>query len=297
MSGLQYTVRQIKNTILFMMLITLAVSPAFAVHSANKIQHTKKSHAKIIHKKSHSTNKKYPHKKLIPTHAAINPVTPAAKVNTPNISHSLLPGYLLSSIEKNLVHFVRNTIESIRYTTYKLGGTKIDTSKGIYIVDCSTYVDHILKTIYPRAFSSLSTWSGSQKPTTNDYYHYFRNLSDDSEHWNAINDVEELRPGDILVFRNKNRYGTQIGGHVMIVMDKPERKGNIFLLRIADSASSGHSKDTRMPHTSGIGIGSMLLKVHPGTLRPSAYAWRVGSHWETNVSFAMARPVGSFDQV
>jgi len=74
-------------------------------------------------------------------------------------------------------------------------------------------------------------------------------------------------------------------------MDKPLRSGNIFLLRIADSAPSGHSKDTRRPHASGIGIGSMLLKVNPHTARPYAYAWKIGARWETNVSFAMARPM------
>lgn len=208
-----------------------------------------------------------------------------------NTGSTHLPGYLLNTIEKNVVGFVQNTISNLRYSTYKLGGTKIDTNRGVYVVDCSSYIDHILKNVYPRAYSSLTNWSGTEKPTTEDFYHYFTNLSPNARHWNTIDEVEALRPGDILVFRYKNRYGSETGGHVMIVMDKPQQEGNVFKVRIADSASTGHTKDTRSPRTSGIGIGTMLLKVNPKTYQPYAYAWKVGSRWETNAYMAMARPI------
>lgn len=303
-----------KNTIIMLMMIGLIIPAGFAAKSHKKIksaQHHTNQHLtkKIVQKKS-SANK-HPRKKtahILPkkhknlpnkkkrirsrTQRAAIKHLPSTTVNTSNIAHSLEPAYSLSTMEKNLVSFVRNTIESIRYTTYKLGGTRIEPARGIYVVDCSSYVDHILKNIYPRAYTSLAEWSGTQKPTTNDFYHYFQNLSDDSSHWNSIDDADELRPGDILVFRNKNRAGNEVGGHVMIVMDKPERNGNTLLVRIADAAPAGHTKDTRMPHASGIGIGSMLLKLDPYTSRPYAYSWKVGSRWESNVNFAMARPLG-----
>lgn len=269
--------------------------------TTHKVSSAVKSSKKIIKPAQKKSKKIVAQKKLKlkpkprPIHRPIRTaqqiVKPASTVVSKNIHSSSIPAYLLTSVEKNLVGFVRNSIESIRYTAYKLGGSKIDPSHGIYIVDCSRYVDHILKYMYPRAYSSLTTWSGTEKPTTDDYYQYFRNLSEDSRYWNTITDVEDLRPGDILVFRTKNRYGIETSGHIMIVMDKPERNGNIFLVRIADSAPSGHSEDTRRAHASGIGIGNMLLKVNPQTSLPYAYAWKVGSRWETNVSFAMARPV------
>lgn len=265
-----------KKMIIMVMLCTWIIQPGFAkiTHKKNHTHRTKtvskKSHTtkhikRKIAKTSRTTPKKmHTRKKIKRSHAArshaMQPSPQATKVNTFNIGHSLLPGYLLTSMQKNLVTFVRNTVESIHYTTYKLGGTRIEPSRGIYVVDCSSYVDHILKTIYPRSYSSLAVWSGTQKPTTNDFYQYFRNLSDNSQHWNSIDDAEELRPGDILVFRSKNRMGEETGGHVMIVMDKPVRNGNALLLRIADAAPARHSRDTRMPHASGIGIGSMLLK-------------------------------------
>ncbi|MBX3708648.1 MAG: hypothetical protein KIT56_05525 [Gammaproteobacteria bacterium] len=250
-----------------------------------KKQSKKTFHHEVIIKKARKTLR---HKQ---NHTAISVKTPPTKINTTHLSETHLPSYLLSAIERNLIHFVRKTIATIQYTTYKLGGTHIDPSRGVYVVDCSTYVDHILKTIYPQAYTSLTTWSGTEKPTTDDFYHYFNHLSYNTKHWNTIDDVEQLRPGDILVFRYKNSMGHETGGHVVVVMDKPIQQGNTFMLRIADSASSGHSKDTRLPHASGIGIGTMLLKVNPKTFQPYAYAWKVGSRWESNVNFAMARPI------
>lgn len=255
-----------------------------------KIRTKKKS----VPKKSNKKRNKQPKKKTTKnkTNTVAAQTTHPAQINTTNITKTHLPGYLLTSIEKTLVDVVRKTISTVRYTAYKLGGTRIDTSRGIYIVDCSTYVDHVLKTVYPRAYTSLTHWSGSEKPTSNDYYHYFNTLADSTKSsWDTIDDVLQLRPGDILVFRYKTKFGNGRGGHVMIVMDKPLQQADAFLVRVADSAPTGHSTDTRLPRSSGIGIGTLLLKVDPKTYRPYAYAWKVGSRWDKNVDFAMARPI------
>jgi cell wall-associated NlpC family hydrolase len=258
-----------------------------AKKSSDKHQVAVKS-AKTKHSKvAARTNKK----KSVQQVALHKPVTQAT-INTNNINHASEPNYLLSSIEKSLVSFVRYSVSSLHYTAYKMGGTKIDESRGIYVVDCSSYVDHVMRNVYPNAFSSLSNWSGSEKPNSDDYFHYFEQLSSDSKHWNAVDDVDSLRPGDVIVFRYKNRWGKETGGHVMIVMDKPIQNGDAFLVRIADSAPTGHSKDTRQSRGSGIGIGTMMLKVNPRTSRPYAYAWNENSRFNSNVSVAMARPSG-----
>ena len=56
----------------------------------------------------------------------------------------------------------------------------------------------------------------------------------------------------------------------MVVMSKPIPSDDAYLVRVADSAPSGHSQDTRQSHTSGIGIGTLLLKVNPKTGKPSS---------------------------
>jgi hypothetical protein len=196
----------------------------------------------------------------------------------------------LSSIEQKLVNFVRKTVTTVRYNSYKLGGSHFDTLHGIYAVDCSTYIDNILENVHPEAYSTLINSTGSDKPTTKEYYTFFSHLRDDSDYWNKVDNVKELRPGDILVFRNKGR---RTGGHVMVVMNAPTKEATGYAVRVADSAPSGHSEDTRPFHNSGIGIGTLQLKVNPKTGEPSAYAWKVGSCWKKNVKFAMARPYDS----
>lgn len=220
------------------------------------------------------------------------PATNARHVLTTSLSRTLLQGaeHGLKMVDHPLVEFVHKMVNTLSYSAYKLGGTYFNSSRGIYILDCSSYVDRILKTIYPQAFSKLVHFSKSTNPTTHDYYHFFTKLKAAPQHyWDPIKSVKKLRPGDIVVFRNIRKKPST--GHIMIVMDKPIANKDMLLLRIADSAPFRHSHDTRLRNVSGIGIGTMLLQVNPETHQPSAYAWTVGSRWKRNVVFAMARPL------
>ncbi|MES2218526.1 MAG: hypothetical protein V4501_08940 [Pseudomonadota bacterium] len=195
--------------------------------------------------------------------------------------------------QKHLVNFVDKTVSTLQYSDYKLGGTKFDPSHGVYVLDCSNFVDHILQTASPLAYSRLVSATGAVAPSTQHYYDFFKDLeADQGNFWQGVNSVEQLRPGDILVFRYKHSHGGSTGGgHVMVVMDTPKRNTNVFLVRVADSAPSRHSLDTRQIHEGGIGIGTLLLKVNPLTGSPNAYAWVMGGYWNKNVNFAMARPL------
>lgn len=206
------------------------------------------------------------------------------------VPHTNSTGFV-SSMQQHLVNFVRNTVSTLRYSDYKLGGKKFDVDRGIYVVDCSSFVDHILQAASPHSFDTLVNATGAPTPASQHYYDFFSELTEDSNHyWNKVPDVNSLRPGDILVFRYKNSRGSETGGHVMVVMDKPIRDTNVFYVRVADSAPTRHSQDTRQHNEAGIGIGTLLLKVNPETGKPSAFAWGIGSYWNKNVKFAMARP-------
>jgi hypothetical protein len=212
---------------------------------------------------------------------ALGLLQPSLAISSPNYYHTL---------EESAVKFVHKTIDTLRYSTYKMGGSHFDTSKGIYIVDCSKYVDQILQAVSPHAYMSLVNSCGVDTPNTQHYYDFFSDLSDDP-YWSKVSDVENLRPGDIIVFRYKKHRRSAMRGHVMVVMDTPIRTADAYLVRVADSAPSPHSQDTRPAHVSGIGIGTLLLKVNPKTGRPAAYAWTASSLWKRNVTFAMARPI------
>jgi len=196
----------------------------------------------------------------------------------------------VTSMKDKVVSFVHKTVDSINYNRYKLGGRRFDADKGIYVLDCSDYVDNILENVYPDAYMNLVDAAGTAKPTSLSYYNFFRRLSDSNDYWSKVDGVEGLEPGDILVFKNKKSLRSGAAGHVMIVMKKPVRSGSAYLVRVADAAPHRHSNDTREAQKSGIGIGTLLLKVHPSTGKPTAYAWQIGSRWKNNVWFAMGRP-------
>ncbi len=232
-------------------------------------------------------------------HKKINTSHPIKSTNKPNIpaQNNAPPSSryfsFVTSIKEGLVGFVDSTINTLRYSAYQLGGTRFDTSNGVYILDCSSYVDRILQNVYPQAYSNLVSNTGSDKPTTHDFYEFFNDLPNHSVHyWDRINQVNQLQAGDIIVFRYSNNIKkNRRGGHVMVVMDKPiANKTGSFDIRVTDSAPSGHSKDTRPSRTSGIGVGNLLLKVNPKTNQPYAYAWKEGARWRYNVNFAMGRP-------
>jgi cell wall-associated NlpC family hydrolase len=313
-----YKIKTIGLVVLIGMVFSLIADQlVFALEKNNtkQVHHTITHHPKSHHNKKSA--KKLPHAHHTHTAAPITPhiahssppaiehIEPIAEVGTPSpelnpLNINELPANnknnstFISSITQRVVGLVHSTIATLRYTAYKLGGTRFDRTKGIYVLDCSDYVDHILKAAYPAAYLSLVHSSGSDKPTTEHYYDFFTRLSNNSQHhhWNKVDEVSALQPGDILVFRRANRGRAGMNGHVMVVMNKPIQIQDAFIVKVADSASSRHSQDTRLPHTSGIGIGKMQLKVDPESGQPLAYAWRLGSTWEKHVNFAMARPIG-----
>jgi cell wall-associated NlpC family hydrolase len=207
----------------------------------------------------------------------------------PTTTNHPTTSWFVSSIQQRLVSFVHKTVSTVRYTAYKLGGNRFDPHKGVYVLDCSSYVDNILKNIYPQAYSSLVYSTGTDKPTTQHYYDFINDIGEDKKnYWSKVDDAKELKPGDILVFRKKNDRG----GHVMVVMDNPHSNDKkAITVQVADSAPSRHSEDTRAPRKSGIGIGTLQLKLDPKTGQPSAYSWKTGCRWKNNVNIAMARPM------
>src|SRR5579871_5401507 len=129
---------------------------------------------------------------------------------------------ITQKMKQKLVNFVTHTINNLKYSSYKFGGNHFDPNKGVYVLDCSAYVDNVLASAHPDAFFDIVDNVGSERPTSRDYYTFFKSLTaDGSDSWNAVKKVEELEAGDIIVFRYKNKKGKITSGHVMVVMDTP----------------------------------------------------------------------------
>lgn len=275
--------------------LTVADAASHAVAKASAHRHAKHKiqHKHVIKKQAKKHGKKMRKKVVARKKEILLPVIPEEPplINNTDLATSMYGGMMLSA-EKKLVNLVNQTVSSLRYSAYKLGGRHFDAERGVYILDCSSFVDRILQESSPHAYSSLVDATGAEIPVTQNYYRFFHALSyNPNNYWNKVEGIEELRAGDILVFRYRNSRGRETGGHVMIVMEKPVRDSDIFFVRVADSASSAHSEDTRQPSKSGIGIGTLLLKANPKTGEPSAFSWGESGYWRKNVNFAMARPL------
>lgn len=251
-------------------------------------------------KRIHPVTKKEIEKKskLLEKNHLVNLPTPKEKIILHHVFHNAVLHHAGVAAERLLMQ-VRNTMHHLKYSYYKLGGTYFNTLKGIYGVDCSDYVDHLLSSADPLAYKSLEHWTKTFKPTSEDYYIFFDAMPNASiwHYWYKVTTVRQLQPGDILVFRYKNLLGRDAYGHVMIVVDAPvldRHERDAYMVRVSDSAPIGHSDDTRRLHTSGIGIGTLLLKVNPKTGGPEAYAWSLGARWEYDMDFAMAKPMSIF---
>lgn len=260
-------------------------------HVKNNVPHQNSNHhllvnAHNIQQPQHALNAQHQQSSMQRSNAH-----PAAAIAS---RHSSLAFNTMSPNEttgERLVSFVHEVVGSLRYTRYAYGAGVFDSKYGVYKLDCSHYVDNILHRVDPMAYASLEAGTGAQMPNSENYYDFFTRLSDHLRYdWDKVDNARELQPGDVLVFRFKNPYGMQEGGHVMMVMDKPVIDNDALLVRVTDSAAAGHSDDTRAAHNSGVGIGTLLLKVDSYTGQPSAYAWEFNSPWKSSVDIAMARP-------
>ncbi len=191
-----------------------------------------------------------------------------------------------------MVQEVNQVLSKEHYTRYILGGQVFNVKKGVFLVDCSSYVSHLLKRVEPNAYQQLVEFAGTETPNSLDFYNFFKKLSlnNDSDYWQPINKVKNLKPGDIIVFRYKH-LRRRIAGHVMVVMKKPKampNKPHSYVVRVSDSSPFRHTNDTR--HHSGIGAGSMVLYTNSDG-KPLSYSWKLNMGRENTMLIDLGRPI------
>lgn len=192
-----------------------------------------------------------------------------------------------------LVTYLKSSVQHLRQTRYVFGGSYFDTSKGVYKIDCSGLVNRLVQITCPRAYGVITGARHTARPNTLDYYDFLGTIPRGATraNWQNVDTVKHLQPGDILVYRFPGR-AKSAPGHMMIVVEAPKpvaNKAGVYCVRVADSANSGHTNDTRKHHTSGVGIGSLMLKTYTDSGRPYRMSWKEGSSWGPQVNFAMGR--------
>jgi hypothetical protein len=209
-----------------------------------------------------------------------------------------------ASIGSHIVAAAHAIIKKMTHTVYT-HETHVDISAGVFDVDCSAFVDLLLKEVAPKHLAALTTMKGHRHLLAEDYEANF-SASKPPEGWKRITRVADAQPGDILCWKSStHEEGDKTDtGHVMVIEVAPtllpatnarqNPKGTgapIYAVHVIDSTVSPHGNDTRTTGQSGIGRGTIFVEVDAsGAL--SAFHWRSALGAPRVEPMAIGRAIG-----
>lgn len=167
-----------------------------------------------------------------------------------------------------------------RATSYYSSTTYMNESTGTRRTDCTGLMSYILARKQSSAYKLIPS-SGVAHPLSKDFYDYFISRpttanTGTSPRWRRVIRPKYLSPGDIIVYKYTSTSSTGTTGHTMMVTGYPTQgRSGELLVRVVDSARSGHANDTRGSSYSGPGTGILGIKVDSTGL-PVGYYWRGG---------------------
>jgi len=155
-------------------------------------------------------------------------------------------------------------------------GLHVDERRGIYAFDCSGMAEWVLRRASPRAARS-TTRRLTGRPLARDFERRIAGAPVDQarDGWRRVARVADAAPGDVVAWLKPSELDSQNTGHVAFIVLPPRRLArydNAYLVRVADSTSLLHDRDTRVGRT-GFGLGTILLVTDPETDAPHAYGW------------------------
>jgi hypothetical protein len=199
----------------------------------------------------------------------------------------------------------RRVLSQVKTTSYS-HTTHIDESRGLYEVDCSGFVDLVLKAVAPKSLAKLDSRRTHKRPLADDYEQTFENAASQSGNaigWQNIARVADARPGDIIAWKNPaHKTGEHTNtGHVMVIDSRPvedpsrsryaQNAGTTYRITVIDSTSSPHGFDSRAEGQSGVGRGTIWLVVDSAG-KPIGYRWKSLRGPIHPVPIAIGRVVG-----
>lgn len=192
----------------------------------------------------------------------------------------------------------------------------VEPNKGIYEVDCSGFVNHVLDIVHPKALLEVQEFSQNlqdyPKPKEENQpwpLHYMLFLqSKDSQkpkrHWKSIENALELKPGDIIAYAARNveiqkklspamgtiqkDYCSERGQHVMIVSGPIQPETGWVWVPVFDSTKIPHGPKDMRGKEGGIGNGMIGLELDPKKA-PIHLKWSDASRSVLNRNIRMGR--------
>ncbi len=176
---------------------------------------------------------------------------------------------LLAEVERELA-VVQTSVYSHR--------SRIDEATGTFDYDCSGFLDYVLSRAAPDALAAVQATT-KRRPRSSDYVALLSAIpiGGGTGRWVHLGRVQDLLPGDVIVWLKPPESRSRNTGHTMIVHglvapDSEEPGG--FIVPVVDSTEGPHaSRDTRAAaHRTGLGQGEIVL-IADTSGKPVAYRW------------------------
>jgi hypothetical protein len=92
---------------------------------------------------------------------------------------------------------------------------------------------------------------------------FYQAIIEDRENWQLVSRITEAKPGDIIVWRDREIKPNRNTGHIVVVLESPKYiDENVVSVRVMDASSSIHDDDTRPTGGHGVGQGTMRFRVN-----------------------------------
>jgi|HubBroStandDraft_6_1064221.scaffolds.fasta_scaffold842967_1 hypothetical protein len=194
------------------------------------------------------------------------------------------------AVSERLLAIAHQMISEFKVTRYS-HKTFIDRERSVCEVDCSGFLDSLLKQTSPKHLRQITT--RHKRPLAEDFYAAFSAPNGERPRgWKPIRRMQDVERGDIIAWIKREREPGDNTGHVMLVEEKPAIDApNEFRVRVLDSTMHGHGSDSRPDGKSGIGGGTIWLDVD-GEGRPIGYRWKSRSGVLHHAPIAIGRAVG-----
>jgi hypothetical protein len=182
-----------------------------------------------------------------------------------------------AKLGQNIADAAETLISGIRETHYE-HRTHVVQSDGIYDMDCSGFVDYLLKRVAPEQYSHLPIETGHPRPRAATYFEFFHSLPGNPlAGWKSIDQLTDVRRGDIIAWAlEASTQKTGDTGHVVIVAAPPVSTNvKEYRVTVYDSSGIRHDEDSRPEGTSGIGEGVITISVDD---RGAPVGFRFNSH-------------------
>lgn len=175
------------------------------------------------------------------------------------------------------VESIRSTVRRTRYQHHRV----VNERDGTYYWDCSLMVNWVLQRASRRSVRQLEA---IQRPLAT---HFVRAIEQAptgrfAGGWQRLENIEDVRPGDVFAWRRPRGFPSRNSGHVGFVVGVPRRVPaipNAYAVRVADATGSGHQNDSRpYPGEGGFGIGTLVF-LTDGRGHGTHYGW--GGTWSS----------------